>query len=103
MGKWHRQLEACAIGTDAERSGSLAVCASKFNAWARQTALETARQDSLAARSSDYLIPIPRHVEIRQVCLFLCYEKIRRESQRVTDDEDDEPELVVHARKRRRF
>merc|ERR1711862_784954 len=67
--KWHRKLEARAVGTDAERAGSLALCASRLNSWSRQVALETARQ----------------------ACLLAC-KLTRGESRRVPVDEDEESE-----------
>lgn len=101
--KCQRKLEACLVGTDVARAGSLAICASELNSWACQVALETGRLDSLAACSSDYLIPVLRPMEVRQECLLPYKKQTMTESRRVTVEEDEEPELVVPARKRRRF
>lgn len=100
--KWHRRLESRAVGTDAQRAGSLALFASRLSLRARRVALETARQDSLAARSSDYLISVPRPVDIQETC-FLPNRLTRRESRRVTIEEDEELDLAEPACKRRRF
>jgi len=98
-----RQLEACSAGANVERANSLAVCAFELSSWSCRVALDTARQDSLAACSSDYRISVPQPVENWQTCL-LHYEQMRRELLLTfAVHKEEESELVVPARKRRRF
>lgn len=85
--------------TDEEKAQSLALCSSKLTKWAAQVAVASARHDALAAYSTDYLIPIDEPVEVEEF-IGVRTKRERRESRRVTVD--DEEEEFVPAFKRRR-
>lgn len=85
--------------TEEEQAQSLALCSSKLTKWAAQVAVRSARHDALAAYSADYLIPIDEPVEVEEF-IGVRTKRERRESRRVTVD--DEEEEFVPAFKRRR-
>ena len=86
--------------TDEEQAESLALCSSKLTKWAAQVAVTSARHDALAAYSADYLIPIDEPVKVEEF-IGARTKRERRESRRVTVD--DEEEEFVPAFKRRRI
>lgn len=103
--QYQHNINANTAMSNEEKQLRIAAASSKLSQWSRLVAMETARQDSYAAYSKDYLIPIDNNsVEIPPFPSLLSDSKRRRGSRRVTVEEDDMSAADSQAsNKRRRF
>lgn len=104
--QYQHNINANTAMSNEEKQLRIAAASSKLSQWSRLVAMETARQDSYAAYSKDYLIPIDNNsVEIPPFPSLLSDSKRRRGSRRVTVEEDDlsAADSQASTKKRRRF